>query len=179
MKTMYVALCGIVMMMVSAACSDDNGKIVPAYTEEERIWIEENKAYFEARKAEKEDDGSYLYRRLVVEEDTLLYRVLSTSGIDSLPSITSNVKVSIVGTLPVSKTVIVGGSDGTPVDNTLDLDSQYLIKGLSALLLEIHKGERVETIIPYQLGYGDRNYSNPYIPLCSTLQFTFTVNSFE
>ena len=179
MKTMYVTLCGIVMMMVFAACSDDNGKIVPAYTEEERIWIEENRAYFEARKAEKEDDGSYLYRRLVVEDDTLLYRILSTSGIDSLPSITSNVKVSISGMLPVSKTVIVGGSDGAPVDDTLDLDSQYLIKGLSALLLEIRKGERVETIIPYQLGYGDRNYSNPYIPLCSTLLFTFTVNSFE
>lgn len=178
MKTMYVTLCGIVMMM-SAACSDDNGKIVPAYTEEEKIWIEENRAYFEERKAETEDDGSYLYRRLVVEDDTLLYRILSTSGIDSLPSITSNVKVSISGTLPVSKTVIVGGSDGTPVNETLDLDSQSLIKGLSALLLEIRKGERVETIIPYQLGYGDRNYYNPYIPLCSTLRFTFTVNSFE
>lgn len=85
----------------------------------------------------------------------------------------------MLGILPVSKTIIVGTEDGNPIDEELDLDSPNLIKGLSALLLKIRKGERVETIIPYQLGYGEKNYSNPYIPLCSTLQFTFTVKEFK
>lgn len=120
-----------------------------------------------------------LYQQLVVDEDTLLYRVLETSQIDSFPKIDSDVKVSMLGVLPVSKTIIVGNKDGNPIDQTLDLDSPDLIKGLAALLPEIRKGERVEAIIPYQLGYGDRNYSNPYIPLCSTLQFTLTVKSFD
>lgn len=120
-----------------------------------------------------------LYQRLVVDEDTLLYRVLETSQIDSFPKIDANVKVSMLGVIPVSQTVIVGNKDGNPIDQTLKLDSPNLIKGLAALLPKIRKGERVDAIIPYQLGYGDRNYSNPYIPLCSTLQFTFTVKSFD
>ena len=90
-----------------------------------------------------------------------------------------NVKVSMLGVIPVSQTVIVGNKDGNPIDQTLKLDSPNLIKGLAALLPKIRKGERVDAIIPYQLGYGDRNYPNPYIPLCSTLQFTFTVKSFD
>ena len=179
MKKMYVFLCGIVMMTLGfAACSDDNGKVMDAYTEAEKQWIAENEEYFQARLAEREDDGSFLYKRLVVDNDTLLYRILS-EGEGMHPTSTSNVKVSILGKLPVSNTIIAGESDETPIDDTLDLDSQYLIKGLAALLLEVRVGDRVETIIPYELGYGDQNYTNPYIPLCSTLMFTFTVNSFE
>lgn len=179
MKKMYVFLCGIVMMLGFAACSDDNDKVIDAYTEAEKKWIAENEEYFQARMAEREDDGSSLYKRLVVGEDTLLYRILSEGEAGPHPSSTSSVKVSILGKLPVSNTIIAGGSDETPIDDTLDLDSRYLIKGLAALLLETRVGDRVETIIPYELGYGDKNYTNPYIPLCSTLMFTFTVNSFE
>ncbi|WFE83246.1 FKBP-type peptidyl-prolyl cis-trans isomerase [Parabacteroides chongii] len=180
MKSIYVALCWVVVMMLGLpACSDDDGKTIPAHTEEEKLWIADNQKYFQERKEYLEDDGQLLYSRLVVEEDTLLYRILETGQVDSFPTLDSKVKVSMLGILPVSKTIIVGTEDGNPIDEELDLDSPNLIKGLSALLLKIRKGERVETIIPYQLGYGEKNYSNPYIPLCSTLQFTFTVKEFK
>lgn len=176
MKSIFVTL-GLVMLMMASllSCSDDEGKVIPAHTEEEKQWILDNQNYFQERKAYVESDGQLVYRQLVVEEDTILYRILQTSQIDSCPPINSDVEVSMVGMLPVSKTIIAGDKDGNPVDATLDLDSPDLIKGLSSLLLEIRKGERVEAIIPYQLGYGDKNYPNPYIPLCSTLQFTITV----
>ena len=143
MKKMNVFLCGIVMMLGFAACSDDNGKVIDAYTEAEKKWIAENEEYFQARMAEREDDGSFLYKRLVVGEDTLLYRILSEGEAGPHPSSTSSVKVSILGKLPVSNTIIAGGSDETPIDDTLDLDSRYLIKGLAALLLETRVGDRV------------------------------------
>lgn len=180
MKSIYATLSLVVLMMVGLpSCSDDDGKTIPAHTEEEKQWILDNQNYFQERKGYVESDGQLVYQQLVVEEDTLLYRILETSQIDSCPPINSDVKVSMSGMIPVSKTIIVGDKDGNPIDATLDLDSPSLIKGLSALLLKIRKGERVEAIIPYQLGYGDKNYPNPYIPLCSTLQFTITVKSFE
>lgn len=180
MKSMYVALCWAVMMIIGlVACSDDVGKTIPAYTEAEKLWVAQNQAYFQEKKAIVEDDGQLLYQQLVVEDDTLLYRILEIGEVDSVPTIKSDVKVSMLGILPVSKDQIVGDSKGNPVETTLDLDSPDLIKGLSALLLQTHKGERLEAIIPYQLGYGDQSYPYPYIPLCSTLQFTITVKEFK
>lgn len=180
MKSIYVALCWVMVLMLGLlSCSDDIGKTIPAYTKEEEQWILENQNYFQERKGYAESDGQLLYKRLVVSEDTLLYRILGTSEIDSLPKSNSDVIVSMKGVLPVSNTQIVGDKNGNPIELTLDLDSPDLIKGLATLLLEIRKGERVEAIIPYQLGYGDHNYPNPYIPLCSTLQFTFTVKGFN
>ena len=150
MKSINVILYWVIVMVIGlSACGDDDEKTIPAHTEEEKIWIADNQKYFQEKKEDVEDDGQLLYQRLVVDEDTLLYRVLETSQIDSFPKIDADVKVP------------------------------NLIKGLAALLPKIRKGERVDAIIPYQLGYGDRNYSNPYIPLCSTLQFTFTVKSFD
>ena len=179
MRSVYVVLCWVMTMMIGLpSCSDDIGKTIPAHTEEEKLWIADNQNYFQERKGYVED-GQLLYRQLVVEEDTLLYRIVETSPVDSFPQINSDVKVSMRGILPVSDTQIFGDSKGNPIETTLDLDSPELIKGLAALLPEIRKGERVEAIIPYQLGYGDRDYPNPYIPLCSTLQFTFTVKSFN
>lgn len=178
MKSINVLLYWVIVIGLSA-CGEDGKKIIPAHTEEEKIWIADNQKYFYEKKEDVEDDGQLLYQRLIVDEDTLLYRVLETSQIDSFPKINSDVNVSMLGVIPVSQTVIVGDKDGNPIDQTLELGSQNLIKGLVALLPKIRKGERVDAIIPYQLGYGDRNYSNPYIPLCSTLQFTFTVKSFD
>ena len=180
MKSIYVALCWVVVMVTGlVACSDDEGKTIPAHTEAEKLWIAQNQAYFQERKAIVEEDGQLLYQQLVVEDDTLLYRVLEVGQVDSVPTIDSDAKVSMLGILPVSKDQIVGDSKGNPVEMTFDLDSPDLIKGLAALLLQTHKGERVETIIPYQLGYGEKDYPYPYIPLCSTLQFTLTVKCFE
>lgn len=180
MKSIYVALCWVMVMMLGLpSCSDDNGKTIDPYTKEEKQWIIDNQNYFQERKGYVESDGQLVYQQLVVSEDTLLYRILQTSTIDSLPQVNSDVSVSMLGVLPVSNTIIAGKEDGNPILKTLDLDSPNLIKGLSALLLKIRKGERVEAIIPYQLGYGEHNYSNPYIPLCSTLQFTITVKDFE
>ena len=180
MKSINVILYWVIVMVIGlSACGDDDEKTIPAHTEEEKIWIADNQKYFQEKKEDVEDDGQLLYQRLVVDEDTLLYRVLETSQIESFPKIDADVIVSMLGVIPVSQTVIVGNKDGNPIDQTLKLDSPNLIKGLAALLPKIRKGERVDAIIPYQLGYGDRNYSNPYIPLCSTLQFTFTVKSFD
>lgn len=180
MRSICATLCvGLMVLAGLVACSDEEEKSIPAHTEAEELWITQNQVYFQERKAAVEENGQLLYRQLVVEDDTLLYRVLEAGLPDSVPTIHSDAKVSILGILPVSKDQIVGDGKGNPIEMTLDLDSPELIKGLAALLLRSCKGERVETVIPYQLGYGEHNYPQPYIPLCSTLQFTITVKGFE
>ena len=97
MKSMYVALCWAVMMIIGlVACSDDVGKTIPAYTEAEKLWIAQNQAYFQEKKAIVEDDGQLLYQQLVVEDDTLLYRILEIGEVDSDTKIKSDVKVSML-----------------------------------------------------------------------------------
>lgn len=68
------------------ACSDDVGKTIPAYTEAEKLWIAQNQAYFQEKKVILEDDGQLLYQQLVVEDDTLLYRILEIGEVDSVPT---------------------------------------------------------------------------------------------
>ena len=46
MKSIYVALCWVVVMMLGLpACSDDDGKTIPAHTEEEKLWIADNQIF--------------------------------------------------------------------------------------------------------------------------------------
>lgn len=177
---MYVALCWAFMMLTGfVSCSDDIGKSIDPYTEEQKKWIADNQAYFQDKKVVMED-GQLFYNQLVVGEDTLLYRLMGEAGkVDSFPRPKSDVLVSIKGILPLSKTLIIGDKDGNPIDQTLRPDDSNLIKGLSALLMETRKGEMIEAIIPYQLGYGDKDYVQYAIPLCSTLEFVFTVKEFD
>ena len=177
---MYVALCWAVMMVTGlVACSDDNGEIIDPYTEEQKAWIASNQAYFEEQK-EAMVDGELVYKQLVVGEDTVLYRLLGEVGkVDSLPQPNSDIKVSIRGGLPVSQKVFVGDKDGNPVETTIRPNDPGVIKGLSAVLQQVRKGERIETVIPYRLGYGDQDYWEYSIPLFSTSKFTFTVIDFD
>lgn len=180
MKSIYVALCWVVVMMLGLpACSDDNGEIIDPYTEEQKIWIADNQAYFQDQK-EALVDGKLVYKQLVVGKDTVLYRLLGEAGkVDSLPKPNSDIKVSIKAELPVSKAVFIGDKDKNPVDLTIRPNDPSVIKGLSAVLMQVRKGEKIEAIIPYQLGYGDQDYPEYAIPLFSTLQFTFTVKDFD
>lgn len=179
-KSVYVALSWAMLMLVSlSACSNDNGEIIDPYTKEQKQWIADNQAYFQEHK-EAKVDGKLLYKLLVVGKDTVLYRLLGAAGqVDSLPESNSNIKVSIKGILPVSQKVFLGDKDKNPVDLTLRPDDQSVIKGLSAVLMQARKGEMIEAVIPYQLGYGELDYVEYSIPLFSTLQFTFTVKEFD
>ena len=57
MKSIYVALCWVVVMVTGlVACSDDEGKTIPAHTEAEKLWIAQNQAYFQERKAIVEEE---------------------------------------------------------------------------------------------------------------------------
>lgn len=183
MKSVFATLCWMMLMLVSLpACSDDNGEIIDPYTKEQKKWIADNQSYFQDRKESVGDNGQLLYKQLVVSKDTLLYRILGEAGkVDSFPDEKSDIKVSIKGVLPVNNTVFVGDSNGKPVERTIHPDDPSQIKGLSAVLLKVRKGEMVETIIPYQLGCGDTDSFVQYspIPLCSTLLFTFTVVDFN
>ena len=60
---------------------------------------------------------------------------------------------------------------------TMTLTPAGVVPGLGAILLNNTIGERVEAIIPANLGYGYYDYRG--IPAGSTLIFTYTIEKFD
>ena len=60
---------------------------------------------------------------------------------------------------------------------TMTLTPAGVVPGLGAILLNNTIGERVEAIIPANLGYGYYDYRG--IPAGSTLIFTYTIEKFN
>lgn len=183
MKLTNVCICLLVMLASFSACDDDNGKIYDPYTVEQKKWISDNQEYFRNCKDSLDKKGEPFYQQLVVSNDTVLYRFLvKASKVDSLPKANSDIDVNMLGILPVSNKTIVG-KDGAPVEvkGLRPENEDTVIKGLAAVLMLAGKGEQVEAVIPYSLGYGDTDYiyGEIGIPLFSTLMFTFTVKDFK
>ena len=179
-KFSNVAACFALMTLTGlSACSDDNGDIKDAYTEEQLEWIALNNKHFQHKKDSVDANGKLVYQQLVIFNDTLLYRLTSEIGaVDSFPEPNSTVEANIKGWLPLNNHVFTGKGDAG-VDLKIRMDDKDVIVGLREVIRKARKGETMEAIIPYQLGYGAQD--NPYysIPPCSVLMFEIRVDNFN
>lgn len=179
-KFINAIACSSVMMLAGiTACSDNNGEIKDAYTEEQLEWIAQNTEYFQHKKDSVDINGKLVYQQLVVFRDTLLYRLKSEIGaVDSFPEPNSTVEANVKGWLPVNNFVFTGKKDAG-VDLKIRMDDENVIVGLREVIRKTRKGETIEAVIPYQLGYGAQD--NPYytIPPCSVLMFDIRVDNFN
>lgn len=77
------------------------------------------------------------------------------------------------------KQVVLGGDTALYLQKemTMTLTPAGVVPGLGAILLNNTIGERVEAIIPANLGYGYYDYRG--IPAGSTLIFTYTIEKFD
>lgn len=101
---------------------------------------------------------------------TALYRVLGKEG-EETQCPTSQTPVTMI-----LKGDFISGQNFQK-EMTMTLTPAGVVPGLGAILLNNTIGERVEAIIPANLGYGYYDYRG--IPAGSTLIFTYTIEKFN
>ncbi|MDE5572229.1 MAG: FKBP-type peptidyl-prolyl cis-trans isomerase [Muribaculaceae bacterium] len=163
-KILFWILC-LPLTFSFIACDDDNDN--DTYKE----WREENVDYIN-KEASRLVDGKNYYKRIVPGWNSALYVLIhyfnnteETAG-NLVPLETSTVAVKYKGML----------YDGTPFDSSyVNTDSLFITKvtgvisGWQIALQEMHVGDSVDVIIPYQAAYGVSGSGS--IPPYSTLKF--------
>ena len=163
-KILFWILC-LPLTFSFIACDDDNDN--DTYKE----WREENVDYIN-KEASRLVDGKNYYKRIVPGWNSALYVLIhyfnnteETAG-NLVPLETSTVAVKYKGML----------YDGTPFDSSyVNTDSLFVTKvtgvisGWQIALQEMHVGDSVDVIIPYQAAYGVSGSGS--IPPYSTLKF--------
>ena len=150
MKRSIYAVISLMMAMVVGftACGDDD----KGFSAEQIAYFEKNLEFIREKKVLKGDDGELLYKQVVLGGATALYRVLGKKG------------------------DFISGQNFQK-EMTMTLTPAGVVPGLGAILLNNTIGERVEAIIPANLGYGYYDYRG--IPAGSTLIFTYTIEKFD
>ena len=151
MKRSIYAVISLIMMVMAVgftACGDDD----KGFSAEQIAYFEKNLEFIREKKVLKGDDGELLYKQVVLGGDTALYRVLGKEGEETQ-------------------------CQNFQKEMTMTLTPAGVVPGLGAILLNNTIGERVEAIIPANLGYGYYDYRG--IPAGSTLIFTYTIEKFN
>ena len=153
MKRSIYAVISLMMAMVVGftACGDDD----KGFSAEQIAYFEKNLEFIREKK---------------VGGDTALYRVLGKEG-EETQCPTSQTPVTMI-----LKGDFISGQNFQK-EMTMTLTPAGVVPGLGAILLNNTIGERVEAIIPANLGYGYYDYRG--IPAGSTLIFTYTIEKFD
>ena len=169
MKRSIYAVISLIMMVMAVgftACGDDDKDDDDSNV----AYFEKNRDYIREKKALKGDNGELLYKQVVLGGDTALYRVLSKEGEETqCPTAQTSVTMTLKGDF-------ISGQNFQK-EMTMTLTPAGVVPGLGAILLNNTIGERVEAIIPANLGYGYYDYRG--IPAGSTLIFTYTIEKFD
>lgn len=168
MKRSIYAVISLMMAMVVGftTCGDDD----KGFSAEQIAYFEKNLEFIREKKVLKGDDGELLYKQIVLGGDTALYRVLGKEG-EETQCPTSQTPVTMI-----LKGDFISGQNFQK-EMTMTLTPAGVVPGLGAILLNNTIGERVEAIIPANLGYGYYDYRG--IPAGSTLIFTYTIEKFN
>lgn len=157
MKSVYAYVCLMLVAVTSfVSCSDDD-------------YEKDNATYMDQKKVEKGADGELLYKQVVVGGHTALYRVIKKEGDNTTPpALDTKVTMTLKGDL----------IDGTNFQREMSMTyaPEDLVPGLAYIMIETHKGETVEAILPSALGYGNKD--NGPIPGNSTIIFTYTMTAY-
>ena len=191
MKRSIYAVISLMMAMVVGftACGDDD----KGFSAEQIAYFEKNLEFIREKKVLKGDDGELLYKQVVLGGDTrrrwritpehkLLYKQVVLGGDTALYRVLG--KEGEETQCPTSQTPVTMILKGDFISGqnfqkemTMTLTPAGVVPGLGAILLNNTIGERVEAIIPANLGYGYYDYRG--IPAGSTLIFTYTIEKFD
>ena len=155
-RSIYAVACLMMELLAGfTACGDDDDSNV--------AYFEKNRDYIREKKALKGDNGELLYKQVVLG-------VLSKEGEETqCPTAQTSVTMTLKGDF-------ISGQNFQK-EMTMTLTPAGVVPGLGAILLNNTIGERVEAIIPANLGYGYYDYRG--IPAGSTLIFTYTIEKFN
>ena len=157
------------------SCSTDNEIVIDeewkAYNEKQITDID--KSVYQSR--ESESKNGTIYFKYIDDYDSEITKTASTKITDTeTPYFTDSVAYRCEGSFlwqDGTKSVFQSDNNGSVLRGRV---SGY-IDGMRTMLQHMHKGDQVEVIIPYQLGYGTTAQydSNGYvkIPAYTTLRF--------
>ena len=167
MKNVMLKTLILAFVTLFISCSNNNEYLT--YTEDQIKYFEENLDYIRERKTLTDENGNLVYQQIIINQDTALYRVLEKTG-DAVETASNDTRIKMV-----LEGELIDGSIFQPL-NPMTFTPSQVITGLGAILLKNKVGEKIEAIIPANLGYG---YYGVPVPAGSTLIFTYTVESFN
>lgn len=138
----------IAMAATLTACDSDDETTEDKYKD----WREYNEAWMTDQSTRKNADGTPYYTTAVSPVDPeafVLYHHIGTVNNDSLkPLFTSTTKVNYTLTLANDSVA----DQGTNFESVLS--SSNLITGWALAQMQMHVGDSIEVLIPYNLAYG-------------------------
>lgn len=172
---LFLSLFPVMNLIVTGCTGDDEKDVWDKYTE----WREENEAWLAQQARLETEDGLAYYNRIVPSWNPGVYILMHYHNdrnltIENLvPQETSTVDVKYRGKLyntdiPFDSSYSnVSSIYGDSIFRTTVTD---VIKGWQIALQEMHVGDSVTVLIPYNVGYG-ANTSIENIPPYSVLEF--------
>lgn len=172
---LLVSILYFALTCIASSCDSNNEDYWTEYAE----WREANNAWIAQKEAQKADDGTTYYKKIVPSWNSNAYVLIHYFNDTTLTA--SNLK-------PISTSTCDVKYHGRLYDNTA-FDSSYLstspadsvyraylpnmISGWSIAMQNMHVGDSCEVIIPYSLGYGSASQGviKPYSHLVFRLKF--------
>lgn len=148
-----------------SSCSDDEKTVYEEYAQ----WREDNENWLNEQIARTNPDGTPFYTKYTPSYSpggTIYYRFINDPAENA-----GNLRPYYTSSATVNYAVYL--YDGTRVDSaanyTSALNSSGLISGWSTAITQMHVGDSIEAILPYEVAYGVSGYSG--IKPFSTLRF--------
>lgn len=164
---------GLICLSVSG-CLKDEDNISEEYVE----WRDKNLKYLEEAEALTDENGNAYYERIVPSWATNTFALVHWYNDRSL----TEKNLSPMDNSTVQITYELYNIDGDTISTSYaSRDSLYTSKpyqniiGVWAPLTQMHVGDSVKIVIPYQAGYGERKYGN--IPPYSTLVYNIKLKA--
>lgn len=162
-KLFYIFSFLVSVSLVLTACSSDDDD--DNTWEDYREWREANKTWFAEQSDKLDENGEPFYEKVAPDWAGGEYILMhwfndrtETAG-NLVPLLTSSVSTRYIGRL----------YDNTPVDSSYNrTDAIYtarvsnLIEGWQMALMNMHVGDTVQVVIPYDLGYGSSQSGSVY-----------------
>lgn len=183
MNIKHYILAGLTLFAL-ASCSEKDDT-----PEEYPDWKNQNEKFFEQAYLSNEYDFKLLKYSLSAESssnhtDYILVKVIEKGKDGLTPYLNDSIAIHYVGCLIPSTTYKDGflfdKSYLEPFDRDTAVPSVLagngLVNGFTTAILNMHRGDHWQIIIPYQLGYGTVEHDN--VPAYSTLRFEIRLEDF-
>lgn len=175
-KLFYILGLAVAAMVTACGNDDDNENVWEAYAE----WRETNKTWY-AQQADKLDENGDLFYEELSPAWNSGQKILihwfndrsETAG-NLVPLLRSTVSTIYIGRLYNNEAV---DSSYLQPDALFTSRVSALVEGWQIALQNMHVGDSVEIVFPYQLGYGSSSTGN--IPPYSALRFNMRLKDIK
>lgn len=177
-KSIFVAAIAALFIVSCTETDDQDVNVWDKYAD----WREENTTWIEQQEALLDEAGNPVYTKVVPEWNRNGYvlmrwfndRALTENNL--VPLYTSTVDVKYYGRLYTDEPFDSSYTSISPADSVSRFQISKTIQGWAIALEQMHVGDSVEVIIPYELAYGASAPSDKILPY-SALKFNIKLTN--